>query len=169
MWKGALLMAIVSAKRALDPASLLSGTNHFRLEVDVIRFSPFRLYLGTVQVLFAPFQCQTLERGLELLPSGDCEAHSVGKMTFASYAQCHLLQLDASSHPFGCCSLQSLHFTLSPSNWHPGEFRCHRFGRCFRRAGPWRASWCCSMSWRLEHRPGSFPILSRPVRFGWKA
>jgi hypothetical protein len=38
MWKGALLMAIVSAKRAPDPASLLSGTIHFRLEVDVIRF-----------------------------------------------------------------------------------------------------------------------------------
>jgi hypothetical protein len=91
MWKGALPMAIVSAKRALDPASLLSGTNHFRLEVEVIRFSLFRLNLGTVQVLFAPFQCQTLERGIELLPSGDCEAHSAGKRTFVSCAQRHLL------------------------------------------------------------------------------
>jgi hypothetical protein len=91
MWKGALLMALVSAKRALDPASLLSGTNHFQLEVDVIRFSPFRLYLGTAQVLFAPFQCQNLERGLKLLPSGDCEAHPAEKRTFASYAQHHLL------------------------------------------------------------------------------
>jgi hypothetical protein len=54
MRKGALLMAIVTAKRTLELASLLSGTNHFRLEVDVIRFSPSRLNLRTVQVLFAP-------------------------------------------------------------------------------------------------------------------
>jgi hypothetical protein len=43
MRKGTLLMAIVTAKRALELASLLSDTNHFRLEVDVIRFSPSRL------------------------------------------------------------------------------------------------------------------------------
>jgi hypothetical protein len=47
-------MAIVSAKRALELASLLSGTNHFWLEVDIIHFSASRLNLRTVQVLFAP-------------------------------------------------------------------------------------------------------------------
>jgi hypothetical protein len=42
-----------------------------------------------------PFPCRALERGLEHLPSGDCEAHSAGKRTLASYALRHL-QLDAS-------------------------------------------------------------------------
>jgi hypothetical protein len=63
-------------------------------------------FLGTTQVQFAPFQCQALERWLELLPSGDCEAHSAGKRLFASYTKRHILQLDAS---FGRCGLQSLH------------------------------------------------------------
>jgi hypothetical protein len=29
---------------------------------------------------------------------------------------------------FLCCLL----------SWHPGDFRFHRFGRCFRRSDPWR-------------------------------
>jgi hypothetical protein len=36
-------MAIVTAKRAHELASLLSDTNHFRLEDDVIRFTLSRL------------------------------------------------------------------------------------------------------------------------------
>jgi hypothetical protein len=65
----------------------------------------FRDHSGPV----CPFQCQTLERWLEVLPSGDCEAHSAEKRLFPSYARILLLQLDASSHLFGCCGLQSLH------------------------------------------------------------
>jgi hypothetical protein len=115
-------------------ASLLSDTNHFQLEDDVIRFSPSRLSQRTGQVLFAPFLRQTLERGLEHLPSRDCEAHSAGKRTFESYAQRHLLQLDASSRSVGHCSLQSLLSTLSRSRWHPGDFRLHQISHRFRRA-----------------------------------
>jgi hypothetical protein len=88
--------------------------------------------------LFAPFQCQTVERGLELLPCGDCEAHSAGKRLLASYAQRHLLQLDAPSHPFWTLQPTFAAFSLSPSSWHPGDFRFHRFGRRFCHAGLWR-------------------------------
>jgi hypothetical protein len=126
----------------------------------------FRLFFRDHSGPVCPFQCRTLERWLELLPSGDCEAHSAGKRSFASYAKRHLLQLDASSRLFGRCGLQSLHFTLSSSSWHPSDFRFHRFGR---RAGPWRTSWCCSTSRRLGLRPGSLPFLSCPMRFGWES
>jgi hypothetical protein len=60
--------------------------------------SLFRLFCKVLSGPVCPFQCQALERWLELLPSRDCEAHSAGKRLFASYAKCHLLQLDASSH-----------------------------------------------------------------------
>jgi hypothetical protein len=43
MQKGAFLMAIATAKRAHELASLLSDANHFRWEGDVIRFTPTRL------------------------------------------------------------------------------------------------------------------------------
>jgi hypothetical protein len=53
---------------ALDLASLLSGSILFWLEVVVLRFSPSRLILRTVQVLCAPFLCQTLKEGLSICP-----------------------------------------------------------------------------------------------------
>jgi hypothetical protein len=43
MRKGAFLMAIVTAKRAHELASLLSDANHFRWEGDAIRFTPSHL------------------------------------------------------------------------------------------------------------------------------
>jgi hypothetical protein len=114
-----------------------SGTNHFRLEVGFIRYSPFRLFFKDHSGPVCPFQCQALERWLELLPSGDCEAHSAGKRSFVSYAKRHFLQLDASSRLLDATAFNRCILTLSLSSWHPGDFRFHRFGRRFHRAGPW--------------------------------
>jgi hypothetical protein len=85
-----------------------------------------------------PFQCQALERWLELLPSRDCEAHSAEKRSFASYTKRHLLQLDAFSRLLDAAAFNRCILMLSLSSWHPGNFRFHRFGRRFRHAGPWR-------------------------------
>jgi hypothetical protein len=70
MRKGAFLMAIVTAKRAHELASLLSNklasllsdANHFRWEDDVIRFTPSRLtktyfaYLNLFLLLSRPIE-----------------------------------------------------------------------------------------------------------------
>jgi hypothetical protein len=60
-----------------------------------------------------PFQCQALERWLELSPSRDCEAHSAGKKSFASYAKRHLLQLDASSRRLDAAAFNPRILTVS--------------------------------------------------------
>jgi hypothetical protein len=127
----------------------------------------FRLFFRDLSGLVCPFQCQALESWLELLPSRDCEAHSAGKRSFASYAKHHLLQLDASSRLLDAAAFNRCILTLSLSSWHPGDFRFHRFGHRFRRAFLWCTSWCCSTSRRPGLRPGSFPFLSCPMRFGW--
>jgi hypothetical protein len=60
-----------------------------------------------------PFQCQALERWLELLPTRDCEAYSAGKRSSASYAKRHLLQLDASSRLLDAAAFNRCILTLS--------------------------------------------------------
>jgi hypothetical protein len=69
-------------------------------------------FVGSFQVQFALFQCQALERWLELLPSRGCVAHSAGKGTFASCAKRYLLQLDASSRLLDAAAFNRI-FTLS--------------------------------------------------------
>jgi hypothetical protein len=83
MRKGAFLMAIATAKRAHELASLLSDATHFRWEGDVIRFTPTR-FTKTDRPghLCPPFIRQAMERGFEHLPSGDCETHSAREGPF---------------------------------------------------------------------------------------
>jgi hypothetical protein len=107
---------------ALEVAPTTSGwslASYASLLSVLFLWGPFRSSLpfsGPV----CPFQCQALERWLELLPSRGCVAHSAGKRTFASCAKRHLLQLDASSRlldaaAFNCCFLMlSLELASGP-------------------------------------------------------
>jgi hypothetical protein len=118
-----------------------SGTNHFRLESGFIRFSPCRLFFcRALSGPVCPFQCQALERWLELLPGRGCMAHSAGKTkrTFASCAKRYLLQLDASSHLLDAAVFNRHIFTLS-LELASGRLLVPPFGRRFRRSDPWRS------------------------------
>jgi hypothetical protein len=77
----------------------------------LLSFPPF--FCGVLSGPVCPFQCQALERWLELLPSRDCEAHSAGKRSFASYAKRHLLQLDLSSRLLDAAAFNRCIFSLS--------------------------------------------------------
>jgi hypothetical protein len=70
-------------------------------------------FVGSFRVQFALFQCQALERWLELLPSRGCMAHSAGKRKFASCAKLYLLQLDASLRLLDAAVFNRCIFTLS--------------------------------------------------------
>jgi hypothetical protein len=69
MRKGALLMAIVTAKRAHKLASLLSDTNHFRSEDGIIRFAPSCLTkMDRPGPLCPPFCVKPWKEGLSIFP-----------------------------------------------------------------------------------------------------
>jgi hypothetical protein len=69
MRKGAFLMAIVTAKRAHELASLLSDANHFRWEGDVIRFTPTRLTkTDRPGHLCSPFYVKPWKEDLSICP-----------------------------------------------------------------------------------------------------
>jgi hypothetical protein len=89
-----------------------SGTIHFRLELASYASLLSAFFCRVLSGPVCPFQFQALERWLELLPSSDCEAHSAGKRSFASYAKRHL-QLDASSHLLDAAAFNRC--ILSPS------------------------------------------------------
>jgi hypothetical protein len=97
----------------------------------LLSFPPF--FCGVPSGPVCPFQCQALERWLELFPSRGCVAHSAGKRAFASCAKHHLLQLDASSR-----LLDAAAFNRCLLSWHPGDVRFRRFGRRFCRSDLWR-------------------------------
>jgi hypothetical protein len=62
-------MAIVTAKRDHKLASLLSDTNHFQLEEDVIRFTPSRLTkMDQPGPLCPPFYVKPWKEGLSICP-----------------------------------------------------------------------------------------------------
>jgi hypothetical protein len=77
----------------------------------LLSLPPF--FVGSFRVQSALFQCQALERRLELLPSRGCVAHSAGKRMFASCAKRYLLQLDASSRLLDAAVFNRCIFTLS--------------------------------------------------------
>jgi hypothetical protein len=130
------------------------------------------LFCGVLSGPVCPFQCQALERWLELLPSRGCEAHSAEKRLFASYAKRHLLRLDASSRlldvaAFNCCiltlSLELVSRRLPvPPFWSPLPplwSMAHLFGTIPRLGGRGSA----------PALPRLFSFLSCPMRFGWES
>jgi hypothetical protein len=143
-----------------------SGTNHFRLELASYASLLSAFFVGSFQVRFALFR-------LELLPSRDCEAHSAGKRSFASYAKRHLLQLDMSLRLLDAAAFNRCILTLSLDSrvlsWHPGDFWFHRFGRRFRRSGPWRTFLVLFHISVAGAQPRLFFFLSCPVPFGWES
>jgi hypothetical protein len=142
-----LFMYLVAYRRCVGSSSLLrhgfpGGALKVAPTTSGWSLSSFASLLATLfcRVFSGPvfpfFQCQALERWLELLPSRGCVAHSAVKRMFAFCAKGYLLQLDApllllDAEAFNRCILRCL------LSWHPGDFRFHRFGRRFRRSDPW--------------------------------
>jgi hypothetical protein len=144
-----------------------SGTNHFWMEFGFIRFSLFRLFCRVLFGSSLPLvSVRPWKDGLSFRPVETVRLILQGR---------GCLCLTQNTIFFNWMRLR-VFWTLRPSiaaflhcHWYPGDFRFHRFGRRFRRSGPWRTFLVLFHVSAAGALTRIFSFLSCPVRFGWES